>query len=110
MVHFKQNSLQGCFAVTILLVAMISAHGEDGYKLWLRYEPLSAPASQKYKSINSLIVSGDSATANAIRSEFITAFTGMLGTAPAQASVPGKNTTLLIGTAASSDLIAQLRL
>ena len=109
MVHVKQKRLQGCLAVTVLLVAIISAQGEDGYKLWLRYEPLSAPASQKYKSINSLIVTGDSATANAIRSEFITAFTGMLGNAPAQTSVPGKNTTLLIGTATSSDLIAQLQ-
>src|SRR5678815_4996685 len=109
MIQLKQSTLKGSLAVTMLLAVIVSAQAEDGYKLWLRYAPLPAQASQKLKSITSLIVAGDSVTANAIRSELSLAFNGMLGSAPAQATVPGANTTLLIGTPASSDLIANLR-
>ncbi|HSE23133.1 MAG TPA: alpha-glucuronidase family glycosyl hydrolase, partial [Pyrinomonadaceae bacterium] len=109
MVHLKQTTVKGSLAVTMLLAIIVSAHAEDGYKLWLRYAPLPAQSSQKLKSISSLIVAGDSATANAIRSELSLAFQGMIGSAPTQVTVPGANTTLLIGTPTSSDLIANLR-
>jgi len=44
------------FIALILLMVASPAHAEDGYRLWLRYERLPAPARERYKAAATEIV------------------------------------------------------
>lgn len=99
------------------LVLCLSAHsafaqfffdGEDGYKLWLRYEAISErKLAQRYqKQIRSLQIAGDSPTNDVIRQELRHALGGLLGKVPAEAQQL-KSHQLLIGTPHNSPLIAE---
>lgn len=56
-------------------------HGEDGYRLWLKYDELpDAKIRAKYlKQFSHFYVAGDSATAQVITDELNYAFAGLLG-------------------------------
>lgn len=68
-----------------LLVAIpLIVHSEDGYRLWLRYSPVTD--SLRYRQVEQvlgrMVVSGDGETRQALREELLRAATGMLGHDP----------------------------
>lgn len=85
------------------------SRAEDGYRLWLRYEPLPESIRQQYRSrVSAIVVQGTSPTLNALRDEFVTGCSGLLGT-----QIPATDTVnlagaVVVGTAKSSPLIARL--
>ena len=94
------------------LVAGVSstARGEDGYELWLRYRPVTdAVRLAEYRVvIRRLVVEGDSSPSLRVaREELVRGLTGLLGR-PLDVSPTVANGTLVIGTPASSRMIASL--
>jgi alpha-glucuronidase len=67
-------------ACTLLLVTTI-LFAEDGYRLWLRYDKIQNPAllAQYKKIIQSVSVSGNSATITALKNEIKNGLTGLFG-------------------------------
>ena len=63
----------------VLLCGYVKA--EDGYRLWLRYDPLPSPLANQYRDrIKSIAVHGESATFDSIRRELSEGCAGLLGT------------------------------
>lgn len=89
------------FALPLLAVA------DDGYRLWLRYEPLPANARP---AIPSIVVFGNSATANATREEIVAGCRGLLGRSVAAAERIERDGAIVVGTPQTSPLIAGLKL
>ena len=85
---------------------------EDGYRLWLRYDPVSNEAlRQRYAAqLGALVVDGDSPTLAAAREELTLGLGGLLGTPiPIQPAVT-HGSTLVAGTPSGSAWIAALGL
>ena len=94
------------------LVAGVSstARGEDGYELWLQYRLVTdAVRLAEYRvAIRRLVVEGDSSPSLRVaREELVRGLTGLLGR-PLDVSPTVANGTLVIGTPASSRMIASL--
>jgi len=57
-----------------------SAAADDGYELWLRYNPLPSAKATAWKAqVKSVMVPGSSATLNAVRKELVDGCSGLLG-------------------------------
>jgi alpha-glucuronidase len=83
---------------------------EDGYRLWLRFEPLGEPAPAYRKLIQQVVVQANSPTADVIRRELTTALGGLLGR-PAPATQTAVTAPAVVaGTPANSAIIRDLRL
>ena len=100
-------------ALASLFLSGACARAEDGYRLWLRYDPLPAAAAQQYRArVKSIRVPGQSATLRAAREELVRGCSGLLG-APVTADdggggVVGGDAVLHAGTPQSSTLVASL--
>ena len=93
-------------ALCALLLAP-AAMAEDGYDLWLRYQPVEAEWQARYAPLaQRIVVAGESPGLAAARTELHRGLAGLLGRPPA--STPGEGT-ILVGTAAAP-AIAALRL
>lgn len=69
----------------VFLTAAGGAHAEDGYDLWLRYQPLEAEARDKYRpQLRQLVIPGSerSPTLRAIEGELVRGVGGLLERAP----------------------------
>ena len=88
------------------------ARAEDGYELWLRYRLVSdASRLAAYRAaISALVVQGDSPTSRATRDELTRGLAGLLGRSVRVGSAPVARGALIVGTPASSPLIASLGL
>jgi alpha-glucuronidase len=79
---------------------------EDGYRLWLRYDTLSPAQAKAYRiQIRSFVVSGNSPTFDAIRSELETGLSGLLGTVVPFADKV-ESGMVVVGTPQTSPVIA----
>ena len=69
-----------CFAIGLLLCSSI-LFGEDGYRLWLRYDKIDDPTLlHQYRSaISSISFQGSSPTLDVTRKELINGLEGLLG-------------------------------
>src|SRR5690349_10461241 len=97
----------------LLVPATASAlKAEDGYELWLRYHTLTDAARlREYRAaLTQLVVPGSSATLRAARSELYMGLSGLLGAQVPVADAPTRAGALIVGTPASSRLIASLPL
>jgi alpha-glucuronidase len=97
--------------VLTLLVAGWSqrAGAETGYELWLRYQPLDGALQGVYRqAISAIVVQQPSATGRVVRSELQRALKGLLGADVPAAETVGSPGALLVGTPASSPLVAGL--
>src|SRR5215470_7879042 len=66
-----------------LLLSTTTANADDGYRLWLRYDPLPKSVSDRYtKQLSSIAVVGNSETCDAIRLELTNGLNGLLGKSP----------------------------
>ena len=105
--------LKRCYlTLTPILLAVPSvARAEDGYDLWLRYRQVAdASRLAEYRgSITALVMEGASPTLRAARDELIMGLRGLLGTSIA-VEVGPRAGTLIVGTPASSPLVASLGL
>src|SRR5262249_20169924 len=67
-------------AITVLFFALGVAKAEDGYRLWLRYDPLPKQVIDGYRPrVTAIVAQGGSATMEAIREELAAGFSGLLG-------------------------------
>lgn len=81
---------------------------EDGYKLWLRYAPLSDAAKKYHKVVQQIRVDGTSATSGIIRDELRSAASAMLGgNVPLNEKVLVDGT-VVVGTPGNSALVRDL--
>ena len=95
------------FICALLIVPVVK--GDDGYRLWLRYDQLPGSSTQIYRArIKSISVHGKSATFDAIRSELRAGCTGLLGTS-VNVAEDNDNASVVIGTPETSSLIRKLR-
>jgi alpha-glucuronidase len=93
--------------IVLVLLSVVAIKGDDGYRLWLRYD--HSPSATQYRNqIKSIVITGNSPTFDAIRAELTTAFNGLLGTPPPTTTTVNNSAALVIGTPSSSPLIANL--
>jgi alpha-glucuronidase len=95
------------FLCWIALFFQMLAQGEDGYRLWLRYDLISDIQTRKeYQSaLSEILVEGHSPTIDVLREELSGGLEGLLGKKVTMASTVRRNGTLLVGTPESSGLI-----
>lgn len=97
--------------VLMLLTVPILAVAEDGYRLWLRYEPLPAPSRQEWQvKVRVIVAPGSSATMEAIRAELTAGCSGLLGAPVPNADTIDRDGAVLVGTPKTSSLVAGLKL
>src|SRR5439155_1437677 len=83
---------------------------EDGYQLWLRYDLIDGPTGQQYREhATALVVAGSSSTLTVAHEELQRGLGAMLGR-PLALSNELRDGAIVIGTPASSPLIARLNL
>src|SRR5215217_1001575 len=101
--------LAACLTLTLILIFGSTAKAEDGYRLWLRYDRLPDRVVVLYsRRVAYLVVSGRSATFDAIRTELIKGCTGLLGSPLPIMKRVDRNGAVVVGTPTSSRLIASL--
>ena len=102
----------GAVAASLALFPAGPAPAEDGYELWLRYQPISDAALRAgyQRAVTGLLVEGRSPTLRAASGELSRGLTGLLGAAVPAASEPLRDGLLVAGTRASSPLVASLDL
>jgi alpha-glucuronidase len=98
--------------VFIMFLFQPDASGEDGYRLWLRYDVISnAEVGNAYRSvIRQMLVEGNSATIKVMKEELQSGLGGMLGKEIPFVSQLKETGTLVAGTPGTSALIASLSL
>ncbi len=100
-----------CLAIVILFSIAATAKADDGYRLWLRYDPLPAHMMSVYRPrVTSIIVHGKSATFDAIRTELAGGCAGLLGRSVPTAKNIRRDGALIVGTTKSLPLVAELKL
>ena len=94
----------------LLLGSVMPASGDDGYRLWLKYDQISDKAYLKEcgKALNSVMVTGDSPVMRAAREELLAGLAGMTGHDIADVKSMTRGGTVVAGTFESSPLIAAL--
>jgi alpha-glucuronidase len=100
---------------SILLIAIFffnSLTAEDGYKLWLRYDPVSDPQLLVHynKYVSGFMIGGSSPTLLAAGDELKRGLSQMLGTGIPVVSAIRKHGTIIAGTPESSVIIASLNM
>jgi alpha-glucuronidase len=98
-----------CFLFLISITAPY-AQAEDGYRLWLRYEPVTEKRQLRdYRTlISRVVIEGDSPILQAARKEINEGLSGMLGSAPPLNDKFELSGSLIIGTPANSGIIRKL--
>jgi len=95
------------FALAFLCLSF-AAHAESGYDLWLRYTPVETQYRAQYR-IAALVAPSATSTQKAALDELNRGLRGMLGAAQA-AGTTAEDGALVVGTPASSSVIATLKL
>ncbi|WLA04773.1 alpha-glucuronidase [Xanthomonas translucens] len=93
-----------------LLVPIAVAQAEDGYDLWLRYQPLAEAQAAPWRAAATELVAGaDTPMQRAARDELRRGLGGLLGAAPPLAAGAERAGAIVLGTPATP-AIARLRL
>lgn len=95
--------------LALLLCVSLTARGEDGYRLWLRYDKLNdAALAKKYSStLKYILLEKESPTLLIAQKELNNALQGLLGTTIGNTHSIQAGT-IVLGTPASSPVIASL--
>src|SRR5215469_1413369 len=107
-----QKRMRRAFALLVLLVVALPrpTHGEDGGRLWLRYDPIADAARRASvrAAVTSIVMSPGSPTRRAAADELVKAKSGLLGApVPLNDSVHADGA-VVAGTPKSERLIAAL--
>jgi alpha-glucuronidase len=106
----RRCALLPCLVIALQLFFTGSAQAEDGYRLWLRYELLPKQVVDQYRTrVTYLVIPGHSATLDAARAELVEGCSGLLGGKIVTADGLDRDGAVLLGTPASSTLIAGLK-
>ncbi|HKS40746.1 MAG TPA: alpha-glucuronidase family glycosyl hydrolase [Blastocatellia bacterium] len=98
-------------SIIILFSIATTAKADDGYRLWLRYDPLPGQMISAYRPhVTSIIVPGKSATFDAIRTELASGCAGLFDRSVPVAKEIRRDGALIVGTTKSLPLIAELKL
>ena len=98
----------------ILLMALVchfsQVHAEDGYRLWMRYDPIkdSARLSQCRTTFTALLIATGSPTEDAIKSELVNGIGGLIKDKIPLVKSVDRDGILVVGTPKNSPLIASL--
>lgn len=97
--------------LTVSLAVTMPVHAEDGYEMWLRYQPVAEQKLRKayQQQLEGIVVEGNSPTLHAAAAELQRGLGGLLAK-PVAVSEKLSGNALVIGTPASSPLIASLDL
>ena len=99
-----------CLIVAIQFFTGATAKAEDGYRLWLRYDPLPKQMIDVYRPrVTSVVAPGGSATMDAIRTELVNGCTKLLDRPVPVAENVSRDGAVVVGTPKSSQLIASLK-
>lgn len=95
------------WAVVVLLACAGGARAEDGYRLWMRYQPVAATVAADYRRQLAEVVAPDrTPMQRATRDELARSLPGLLGTAPPMRTAISTDHALVLGTPQSSALVA----
>lgn len=98
------------FTIALLLLAGTITKAEDGYRLWLRYDPHPQQLIAAYQPrVAAVIVQGRSATLDAVRAELVNGCSGLLGVSIPASEKIERDGAVIVGTPKSSPLIAGLK-
>ena len=76
---FDSRSLPGIGAAALLLMIAAPARADDGYRVWLRYDPVEAPFRQRYAAhATELVVAAQGPMVDAAASELQRGLSGLL--------------------------------
>lgn len=99
-----------CFVVVIHLLLGGVARADDGYRLWLRYDPLPTEKANAYQTrVTAVVAPGDSPTQTATRQELATGCSGLLGHDIPTADSVSRDGAIVVGTPKNNPLIAGLK-
>src|SRR5262245_21007763 len=94
----------------IALLPPLSVAAEDGYRVWLRYDPLPKEMIDVYRPrVTSIVAQGGSPTFEAIRSELISGCAGLIGGSVPVMEKVERAGAIVVGTPKSSPFIAGLK-
>lgn len=113
--RLRASSVPGIVAAGAWLLATAlcaqPVRAEDGYELWLRYRPAAAARVDGYRArASQLVAAAETPTRAAARAELLRGLEGLLGAAPPLAGTVTGPGAIVVGTPASSPLIARLGL
>ena len=87
------------------------ARAEDGYDLWLRFRPVEQPWRDRYIAADQAVVAGARAPPqDAAPAALERGLSGLLGATPARVNDVDRDGAVVIGTPASSAVVARLAL
>src|SRR5512145_2472710 len=94
-----------------LLAVATGVRAEDGYDLWLRYQPLADERALEAgrASFRDIVVQGTSPTIEAARAELRRGLGGLLERDPVVAQTVSRDGAILAGTPRESTALAELR-
>jgi len=99
-----------CFTIVLLFLAGTITRADDGYRLWLRYDPLPPQLIATYRpQVTSIVVQGRSATLDAIRTELAGGCSVLLGATIPTSEKVDRDGAVIVGTPKGSPLIAGLK-
>jgi alpha-glucuronidase len=98
------------FLFIILLSPVIPAKGDDGYRLWLRYDRITDRAYLRECSerLGSVMVNGGTPVLEAAYDELVAGLESMTGIDMEKVHAPARNWTVAAGTLQSTPLLASL--
>ncbi|MFT4409881.1 alpha-glucuronidase family glycosyl hydrolase [Stenotrophomonas muris] len=95
------------WALLVLLACVGGARAEDGYALWMRYQPVAATVAADYRRQLAEVVAPDrTPMQRATRDELARSLPGLLGASPPMRTAISTERALVLGTPQSSTLVA----
>lgn len=96
--------------IVLLLIPAAPGLADDGYRLWLRFDPLTDRGYLKEceRQFENVIITGDSPVLRTAHDEFIAGLVSMTGIRIHEVTSPEGRGTLIAGTFSSSPFIASL--
>ncbi len=102
--------LIACRMIALVFLIGVSARGDDGYRLWLRYDPLPRETIKAYRPrVTHIVAPGRSTTLDAIRTELVNGCGGLLNAGVPLANGVERDGAVIVGTPQGSSLIAGLK-
>ena len=101
-----KNKLQ-IYLWLIALISAINLHAEDGYDLWLRYQPITNAEQKTYVQalFNDILIEESDPTIKVLKEELEKAGLGMLGNSPVFVNKITAKTGLIIGIPQNNALL-----
>jgi alpha-glucuronidase len=104
-------ALRRLILACLVLATPATAAAEDGYDLWLRYQPLPEAQARAYgAAVTELVAGAQSPTLAVAEAELQRGLGAMLGSALSVSQAPEREGALIFGTPASSPAVAALNL